>query len=125
MAGYIKQLLLDLGMNRITIDQRNDIITAIASLQKQGVLSSRDLTCLNLYIEGYNATEIAALVQTTTDSIEILLSRIFTAVETASGYTDEQLINKQSLSSIRIAELAGFLERYGKEFSNHEPRRNN
>lgn len=122
MAGWIKELLLDYGLNRLSIDQRSDISTAINGLISAGVLSSKDIQILNSYISGYNATEIAEQQTTTTDQIEQTLLRMFRAIEIASGYTDMTFIRRAGLrySQKRLPELSLFLMQHGTKFFNHD-----
>ena len=117
MAGWIKELLLDYGLNRLSIDQRSDISTAISSLISAGVFTIYDIESLDMYISGYNAIEIAAHFHTTTDVIETNLTRILRAIETASGYTDTTFVHRVST---RKNELSLFLIKHGQRFHTHE-----
>lgn len=121
MAGWIKELLLDYGLNRLSIDQRSDISTAISGLISAGVFKHREIMILHSYIAGYTATEIAVQYNTTTDTIEADLIRIFRAVESASGYTDVAFVRKAELRYIsRVSELSLFLLKHGQRFHTHE-----
>lgn len=122
MAGWIKELLLDYGLNRLSIDQRSDISTAISGLIEAGVFKQRDITILHSYIAGYTATEIAEQLTTTTDIVEADLVRVFRAIESASGYTDTAFVRKARLrySETRLPELSLFLMKHGTRFHTHE-----
>lgn len=122
MAGWIKELLLDYGLNRLSIDQRSDISTAINDLINAGVFKRQDIKILDLYIAGYTATEIAEQLITTTDMIEATLVRVFRAVESASGYTDSSFIRKASLryTERKLSDLSLFLAKHGQRFHTHD-----
>ncbi len=123
MAGWIKELMLDYGLNRLSIDQRSDISTAIDGLIDAGVLKERDIEILHSYIAGYTATEIAQNLLTTTDIVEADLVRVFRAIETASGYTDTAFVRKIGLrpgSEARLLDLSIFLIKHGQRYHTHE-----
>lgn len=122
MSGYIKELLLDYGLNRLSIEQRSDISAAINGLIEAGVFNRRDIEILHSYVAGYTATEIAEQQHTTTDKIETILIRIIRAIENASGYTDTALLHKARLrySQVKITELSLFLFKHGQRFFNHD-----
>ncbi len=123
MAGWIKELMLDYGLNRLSIDQRSDISTAIDGLITAGVLKPRDIEILHSYIAGYTATEIAQNLLTTTDVIEADLIRVFRAIESASGYTDTSFVRKVRLrlnSESRLTDLSIFLIKHGQRYHAHE-----
>lgn len=122
MSGLIKELLLDYGMNRLSIDQRSDITTAIESLYTANVLSNDDLIILNEYISGYTAIEIAHRYRRVTGEIENQLIRIFQAIEYASGYTDTNFVRRieKSYSRYKINRLNTFLMEHGKHFLIHD-----
>jgi len=120
--GWLKELMLDYGLNRLGVDQRSDISNAISSLYLAGVFSYFDLHVLNDYIAGYNAPEIAQIYNTTTDIIEQTLTRMLTAISTVSGYTDERFINTiaNQYTSVRKARLIEFLSKHGQRFFIHD-----
>lgn len=122
MAGWIKELLLDYGLNRLSIDQRSDISTAINALIRAEVLKPTDIEILHSYVAGYTATEIAQILQTTTDRIEADLVRIFRAIEFASGYTDTSFVRKTGLryTDKRLSDLSLFLIKHGQRFHSHD-----
>lgn len=122
MAGWIKELLLDYGLNRLSIDQRSDISTAINGLISAGVFKSKDIEILHSYISGYTAKEIAEKLTTTTDIIEERLVRVLRAIEAASGYTDMSFIRKANRrhSDSKIADLSLFLLKHGQRFHTHD-----
>src|SRR5690349_19840198 len=124
MAGLIKELMLDYAMNRLSIDQRSDITTALQSLISAGVIPDNELKILNEYLSGYTAEEIAIEQYTTTEVIEKILGRLFIALETASGYTDEgftERVKQMSYPKTKIKLFSSFLNIYGAQFINHEP----
>lgn len=122
MAGLVKELLLDYGLNRLSIDQRNDLSSAIQQLLSAGVLKATDIYMLNAYISGYTATEIATMFIVTTDVIEQRLTDICSAIEFASGYTDHSFLQKvrQKYTGIRLPDLRLFLKKHGTTFEGHD-----
>jgi hypothetical protein len=125
MAGLLKELLLDYGLHRLPIDQRNDISTAITSLYTAGVITNDDLRILNTYLSGYNAEEIASMFSLHADDIEQTLTRVIEAIETASGYTDDdfvyRVIKSTKYPKTKIGALGVYLRYYGRRFDTHEP----
>lgn len=122
MAGLIKELLLDYGLNRLPIDIRSDISTTISSLVNAGVFKYYELTVLDRYISGYDVIEIAGQLNTTTDRIESDLIRIVKAIETASGYTDTNFVHKyrRRYTEAKLTTLSLFLIKHGQRFYSHE-----
>lgn len=118
MAGLIKEILLDYGLDRLAIDQKNDIVMAINGLIKSKVISKLDLYVLNLYLSGFTAEEIARQYYTTQDIIESTLYRLMQAIESASGYTDDSFIYK--INKRRQSAAIAFLSTHGKTFSKHD-----
>lgn len=121
MAGYIKELLIDLSMNRLPIELRSDLIVAIQQVINSGAFSAREIKYLDLYLCGYSSEEIAAQFITTTDIINESLSRIMTAIEHTSGYTDITLYRRIQLlgkySRIKLQTLKDFLMQHGEVFT--------
>jgi hypothetical protein len=122
-SAWIKQLLLDYGLNRLSIDQKSDIVSAIDGLIKARVLSYNDLQILNLYISGYTATEIANMhIQSSTARIEAILTRVVMAIGTGSGYTDDQLVQRAKQHQIRtkMPKFITFLQQHSTTFTEHD-----
>lgn len=121
MAGLIKEILLDYGLNRLSIDQRSDISSAINELITAGVIKPKELQVLDMYIAGYTAKEIAEHYITTTDKIEAILTRLCQAIEYASGYTDSGLVKRVKTKDMyKLGELHSFLLKHGTKFFTHE-----
>lgn len=127
MSGYVKELLLDLAIDRLSIDQRADLSIAIRQTCLSGVFSAADLHYLQLYLQGYTAQDIAEQHMKTTEYVEIILTRLFTAIEHYSGYTDDILINKvinsKKYRRSGIPKLQQLLHMHGKQFMTHELQR--
>lgn len=123
-SGYIKELLLDMSLNKLPLDLRSDLAIAIQDIFRYGLFSARDLQYFDLYLQGYNAEEIARLCNTFTTDVESNLARIFEALAHESGYTDYQFtrhveLNEQYRRS-GIRELKELLKRRSIEFMSHE-----
>lgn len=116
--------MLDYAMNRLSIDQRSDITSALQSLINAGVIPNKELYILNRYVSGYTAEEIAIEQYTTTEQIETLLERLFTALEAASGYTDDSFterVKQMHYPKTKLSLFRSFLSIYGSGFLTHEP----
>jgi len=113
MSTYVKELLIDLSMNRLPIELRFDLIVAVQQVINSGVFTRREIKYLDMFLQGYSAEEIAQRVITTTDVIESTLARIMTAIEHISGYTDSSLNRKIQMrgkySRLRLLEFKDFL----------------
>jgi len=124
MAGLIKELLLDYSLNRLNVDTKSDLAIAIQSALLN--FTRIDAEYLNLYLSGYTAIEIAAKYISTTAEVESTLERIFTAIETHSGYTDQSFIHRlESTNKYRkggIRDLYTFLALHGQTYIEHEIR---
>lgn len=123
MAGLIKELLLDYGLNKLSIDQRSDISIAITKLFHSGVITQQDIDILNKYISGYTAQEIGQQYLLSSSEIEATLSRLVLAIETISGYTDQTLIQtalRQKRSIFKVTALQRFLTKHGQHFNTHD-----
>lgn len=115
--------MLDYALNRLSVDMRSDLTIAIQDALLSGVFTPQDIKKLDLYLQGYTASEIAIIYTITTNEVEETLERIFTAIEELSGYDDDLLIrkveaNKQYRRS-GISELRAFLTVHGKHFMSH------
>jgi len=113
MSTYVKELLIDLSMNRLPIELRFDLIVAVQQVINSGAFTRREIKYLDMFLQGYSAEEIAQRSLTTTDQIELILSRIMTAIEHTSGYTDNSLYRKIQMrgkySRLRLLEFKDFL----------------
>lgn len=123
MAGLVKELLLDYALNRLNVDMRSDLTIAIQSALSS--FTQIDARMLNLYLSGYTSEEIARMfIRITTAEVEVILERIFTAIETYSGYTDQSFVHKLELTKKYrkggIRDLNIFLELHGKTYIAHE-----
>lgn len=125
MAGLLKELLLDYSLNRLPIDMRSDLTIAIQRAIESRVLKRREILFLNLYLSGYTAHDIAMLTLVLEEhEIEETLERVFTALETISGYTDQGLVYKLEASGKyrkgNIEKLKGFLVEHSKHYTLHD-----
>jgi len=126
MAAWIKELLLDYGLNRLSPDQKTDILTAIDGLIKSRALSPIDVWMIHAYIAGYTAEEIASLLYNiqwsiTSEQVEKELYRMMVAIATASGYTDDILIQRAKRNKLptKLAAFTKFLDNTGKDYQRH------
>lgn len=131
MPGYIKELLLDYGLNRLHVDLRSDLSISIQSAFESGVFNALDFAWFEFYIEGYTAKEIADLQNLvpgftliTTEIVEVSLERVVTAIETLSGYNDDILIHKverdRQYRRSGVRELKDFLSAHGQDYMSHD-----
>ena len=124
MAALIKELLLDYALNKVSLDLKSDLSVAIQSALLSDVFIAKDAIYLNLYLSGYTAKEIADIDIKTTEEVETVLERVFTAIEYHSGYTDESFIHKlESTNKYRrgnIRDLTTFLQQHSKTFLEHD-----
>ncbi len=124
MSGLIKELLLDLSLNKVSVDLRSDLIIAIQDAFYSGVLKPRDIIYLDKYLQGYTSEEIAAMFVGSSESIDNELARIFKTIEEFSGYTDESFMRKVSLNTVnrrsKLKDLRVLLQSHGLTFTEHE-----
>ena len=124
MSALVKELLLDLSLNRVAVDLRSDLIIAIQNAFQAGVLKPRDIIYLDKYLQGYTSIEIASLYGYTSEGIDIALARIFKTIEEFSGYTDEAFMRKVSLNTTtrrsKLKDLRELLITHGLTFITHE-----
>jgi len=126
MSALVKQLLLDSSMHArsISLDLYSDLIRSVQDVLTSEVFKDKAYSrYLDLYLSGYNSTEIALLEHTTTAHVEELLHRVFTAIEHISGYTDEAFIERAKQQVIyrrsKLPEFIEYIERKSKDFT-HE-----
>lgn len=93
-AVLIQELLYDATMKRIHIDLYADLAIAIETVFKSGVFTKEDVMILDLYLCGYNIEEISARKNIHSEDIIQKLNRLFLAIETVSGYSDEDFIQR-------------------------------
>jgi hypothetical protein len=124
MAGLVKELLLDYGLNRLSVDMRSDLTIAIQSALSSSVFNTNDAKMLDLYLSGYTAEEIAVIMNMMTAKVNEYLWRIFTAIEEHSGYTDDGFIHKLELThkyrKSGMRALGVFLEQHSQVYDIHE-----
>lgn len=122
-AALTKELLLDYGMNLLSLDTRTDLSTAIQELQNAGVFNDLDIIILHLYLSGYTSDEIKTMLVKPDSNVDERLYRIINAISFAAGYTDEQLIKKVdkdvNYARSRIAVLRAYLQTHGEDFTTH------
>lgn len=123
MAGYVKELLLDLPLGKLSIEMQSDLELAVKAVFRTGLFSRIEKYMFYLYLAGYTAEEIAARYQQTTDTIETTLSRIFIAIETLSGYSDHAFIQRAKLKykarTNKIRDLEALLIKHTKHYDTH------
>lgn len=124
MAGLVKELLLDYGLNRLSVDMKSDLTIAIQSALTSDVFNRSDAQMLDMYLSGYTSEEIGQRLNILTAKVNEYLWRIFTAIETISGYTDEAFIHKLELTHKYrkggIRDLSLFLETHSAVYGKHE-----
>ena len=124
MAGYLKQLLLDCAQNKLPIEIKVDLLTAIEDTYHSGVYSLEDIYILDLYLQGYTVYEICTRTQTSLQQTQNILERLFETIATLSGYTDDKLIHlAESNKRYRTSALpmfSRFLNEYGHMFETHD-----
>lgn len=123
MAGYIKELLLDAALNRLSVEVQSDLTIAIEQTYQSGMYSIQEMHYLDMYLQGYTSHEIAQQYSMTTEKVDIVLERIFQTIEELSGYTDDTLTKRieRNIHYRRsgIRELQSFLAIHGKRFMTH------
>lgn len=98
MSGVlIQELLHDASMKRIHIDLYADLAIAVETVFRSGVFGKRDVKILDLYLCGYTVEEIGMSESLHTETIIEILSRLFTAIEETSGYTDQDFIQRMRI----------------------------
>lgn len=124
MAGLIKELLLDYSQNKLSVEQQSDITIAIQQCIASGLYTTVDVTLLDLFLQGYDAVEIAKKYELNQVKIEAALSKVFRILEQVSDYTDEAFIKRiESLHKYpesKVATMANFLNKHGNQFNTHE-----
>jgi hypothetical protein len=123
MAALIKELLLDYISAKVSIDTHADLSVAIKETFKTGMFTPQERHYFYLYLYGYTATEIAQRYTTFTDEVEATLYRIFTTIETISGYSDAQLMNKARQQYhkriYKLRDLETFLQEHSQRYTTH------
>lgn len=124
MSGYVKELLLDLALNRLPSEQKSDMIQAIEKGIYGHVFTLRDVLILCKYITGYTAQEIGVELHITTEAIELTLARIIRSIETLSGYTDVSLVRRAESNGRytkgKLNQMSLFLLKHGQRFMSHD-----
>jgi len=122
MSVLVRELLLDASLNRLPIDTHSDLIVAVQIVLTSGICSERDINIFDFYLSGYTATEIAHMLIMTTEEINNILARLFTAIEETSGYTDDLFIQKLERQRYRrsgIDRMKVFLKEQSLCFDGH------
>lgn len=124
MAGLIRELLLDYALNKVSIELKSDLNVAIDTTFLSDVFTYKDLTYFSLFLSGYTSEDIAKMAADNIDHVEATLERIFMAIETNSGYTDENFIRKMERTKkyrpYGINKLKDFLAEHSKHYTTHE-----
>lgn len=89
MSAYIKELLIDLADDHLSIIPKIDILTTIQQLYDTGQITSRHIRALDMYISGYTCAEL----EVSYPDVRELLAQTFILISNESGYTDELFLN--------------------------------
>lgn len=122
MSGLLKEILLDYGLAKLSVEERADIDLAINDLYRGSVLSKYDVSILHSYVAGYTADEIASMWRKTTNEIELRLSEIVEAVAEQLKISDDQLINyakRNGYPASKMNNFALFLKEHGLRYMQH------
>lgn len=119
MSSLIKELFVDLAHNRLDIDTRVTLLSALEQLCLSNVFTRNDIVLLDMYLQGFSAEEIGIQQFLSTETVINILSRLCIAVEFHSGYLDQQLLDRWSIkyTSQQIQRAKIFLEKHSKEFT--------
>lgn len=106
MGAYVKELLVDMADDHLSIIPRVDITLALQSLYDTGQLTERHLRALDLYIAGYTCTEL----EITFPDIRDLLIQSLALLAVQSGYTDDSFIVGALNIYPKFKKIAGILQ---------------
>lgn len=122
MAAYIRELYLDLSLNKLSSEVKSDLLLALQELYSARVINKKEIHILDAYLSGYRSDEIAVIYMETADKIEATLDRIFTALSYATGYTDHRFVwgMRKRYNKIKLARLTTFLDKHGRTFTVHD-----
>jgi len=119
MSALIKELLHDYSHNKLDIDTRISIISAIEQLHRSGTFTKQDILLLEYYLRGFSSEEIAVQFFLSTQTVETILSRLLIAIEYLSGHLDELMLRKWSTkyNPRQINYAKECMIKYSKEFT--------
>lgn len=114
----VKELLHDLVHNKLDIDSRVVLVSAIEHIYKSGVCTKKDILLLDLYLCGYSAEEIAMQSVLSTEVVISILARVITAIEHTSGYLDDLFLQRaaQTHTPRQIKYAREYIEQHNKDF---------
>jgi hypothetical protein len=78
--------------DKLSLEDRADIYTAIRDLYREHVLSKKSIQFIRLFAEGYSVEEVSAMYPK--DSVSSVLSAACEAVAERTGNTDEKLFQR-------------------------------
>lgn len=122
-AGLIKEILLDYGVNKLSVETAADIDLAVQHLYYGGVFSKHDLYILHSYISGFNAEEIGEMYRQSTNEVETRLGEIVEAIGEQLKVSDTQLINFARRNQYPLSKMESFkvfLQEHGRQYRQHE-----
>jgi CRISPR/Cas system CSM-associated protein Csm2 small subunit len=119
-TAWIKELLLDYGMGLLSVEQRTEISSAIATLITAQVFTKQDIYMLHDYIAGYTAKEIAERNKLAESDVVANLARMTFVLSYATGYTDDTIIYRAEQRLYpKVHKFKEYLKKHAADFNTH------
>lgn len=121
MSGLTKEILLDYGMGRVSLEEKFDIDLAIKDITQRGDITRIEKKILMMYIYGYTANEIASEIVLPTELVELSLTHTIQLLSARLNIHDEDFIDrvKDTVRQSKIEEFRAFLEQHDKHYTTH------
>jgi DNA-binding NarL/FixJ family response regulator len=120
--AWMKETLLLLAFNRLSISEHIDVILGIKSALEGNILSKEHFVILREYLYGYTSDEIAERYKMTLQEIESILFDSIRKLSVITGYEDVKLINRAHRDKniiSKIVKFKKFLIDYSWQFNVH------
>lgn len=120
MAGYVRELLVDLASGKLDdtmhTDVRCDLLSCIQRLVDTKQVDAHDILCLDKFLAGFSLADLTIIYVNAAER----LSKTLALIEYTSGYTDESFLSKMMSKyptyKGRAPELRTKLHLYGRIF---------
>jgi hypothetical protein len=123
MAGYAKELMIDLANGDLPIDDRVNLIYAATQLLNSGEITKFGLRMVILYSSGYTVAELCSATGYTELALVELMESTLEKIAEQAGYSDSHIVHMAYSRSgnKRRKELAPvIIKEHGRNFSTHE-----
>lgn len=125
VASLLKELLLDYGMEKLSLEEKADIDSAIDALIRRGDMQQWHKQILLAYAYGYTDQEIATATNIEVSTITLLLASLIYTLASELHIEDDEFVEriKERVPQSKLPLFRQFLKEHYLRYDNHSVRK--